>query len=214
MEPRWLDFARRIQAIAQTGLHYEPKAYDREHYEKLREIVAEMLAAGSDAGEPQLLNLLEREKGHATLKVDVRGVVFRAGRILLVREFLDDGRWTLPGGWAEINETPGEATAREVLEESGWHVRTTRLLALYDRRLHGHPPNLFHIYKLFFQCELLNEAPVACRGCGASFRETGEATFFAEEDLPAELSTRRVTRSQLRRFFEMQRNPGLPTDFD
>ena len=89
MEPRWLDFARRIQAIAQTGLHYNPQSYDREHYEKLREIAAEMLAAGSNAGEPQVLNLLEREKGHATPKVDVRGVVFRAGRILLVRELLD-----------------------------------------------------------------------------------------------------------------------------
>ncbi len=129
MEPRWLDFARRIQAIAQTGLHYNPQSYDREHYEKLREIAAEMLAAGSDAGEPQVLNLLERETGYATPKVDVRGVVFRAGRILLVREFLDGGRWALPGGWAEINETPGEATAREVFEESGWRVRTTRLLA-------------------------------------------------------------------------------------
>ena len=184
MEPRWLDFARRIQAIAQTGLHYNPQSYDRERYEKLREIAAEMLAAGSDAGGPQLLNLLEREKGHATPKVDVRGVVFRAGRILLVRELLDDGRWTLPGGWAEINETPGEATAREVLEESDWRVRTTRLLALYDRRLHGHPPNLFHAYKLFFQCELLDEAPVASLGVARPSTKQGKRPFSRRRTCP------------------------------
>lgn len=214
MDPLWLDFARRIQAIAQTGLHYEPHEFDRERYEKLHEIAVEMMAGGSDLSLPQLRNLLDCETGHATPKVDVRGAVFRDRRILLVREYLDGGHWTLPGGWAEVNESPGQATAREVYEESGWRVRTTRLLALYDRRRHGHPPNVFHIYKVFFQCELLDEEPVVGRGQGASFNETGEATFFAEDELPDDLSTRRVTLAQLRRFFEMQRDPGLPADFD
>lgn len=214
MDSPWLAFARQIHAIARTGLHYGPPAWDRERYEKLCDIAADMLAAGSDADLPQLRLLLEQERGHATPKVDVRGVVFHAGRILLVREYLDEGRWTLPGGYAEINETPGDATAREVFEESGWRVRATRLLALYDRRLHGHTPHVFHIYKLFFQCELLDEAPVAQRGNAASFHETGEATFFAEDEIPTELSTRRVTHAQLLRFFEMRRDPQLPADFD
>ncbi len=214
MEPRWLEIARRIQGIAQTGLHYHPGAFDRERYEKLREIAADMLAAGSGADLALLRDLLEQQRGHATPKVDVRGVVFRDERVLLVRELLDEGRWTLPGGWAEINESPGAATAREVLEESGWRVRTTRLLALYDRRRHAHPPNVFHIYKVFFQCELLDGAPLAVRGSGAAWEETGDATFFAEDELPADLSTRRVTREQLLRFFEMLRKPELPADFD
>lgn len=214
MEPRWLDFARRIQAIAQTGLHYDPPAFDRERYEKLRDISAEMFAAGSGADLERVQDLLEQQGGHATPKVDVRGVVFREERVLLVREYLDGGRWTLPGGWAEINESPGDATAREVLEESGWRVRTTRLLALYDRRRHAHPANVFHIYKVFFQCETLDAAPVTGGGSGASWEETGDATFFAEDELPEDLSTRRVTREQLLRFFEMLRNPQLPADFD
>lgn len=214
MDSPWLAFARQIHALARTGLHYDPQAWDRERYEKLCDITAEMLAAGSDADLPQIRLLLEQERGHATPKVDVRGVVFREGRILLVREYLDDGRWTLPGGYAEINETPGEATAREVFEESGWRVRASRLLALYDRRLHAHTPHVFHIYKLFFQCELLDDVPVLHESEAASFHETGEATFFAENELPAALSTRRVTHDQLLRFFEMQRNPQLPSDFD
>lgn len=214
MDSPWLVFARQIHALAQTGLHYGPQAWDRERYEMLCEIAAGMLAAGSDAELPQLRLLLEQERGHATPKVDVRGVVFHEGRILLVREYLDEGRWSLPGGYAEINETPGDATAREVFEESGRRVRATRLLALYDRRLHGHTPHVFHIYKLFFQCELLDDVPVVHESEAASFHETGEATFFAESGLPADLSTRRVTRGQLLRFFEMQRNPQLPADFD
>jgi len=214
MEPRWLDHARRIQAIAQAGLHYNPAGFERERYEKLRDIAAEMVAAGSGADLERVQDLLGQQDGHATPKVDVRGVVFREERVLLVREYLDEGRWTLPGGWAEINESPGDATAREVLEESGWRVRATRLLALYDRRLHGHPANVFHIYKVFIQCELLDAAPVDARGSGASWEETGDATFFAEDGLPQDLSTRRVTRDQLQRFFEMLRNPQLPADFD
>ena len=214
MDPRWLGFARRIQAIAQTGLHYEPPPFDRERYEQLHEIAVEMLAASSDVTLPQLRGVLERDSGHVTPKVDVRGVVFRDGRVLLVREWLDGGRWTLPGGWADVNETPGRAVAREVCEESGWRVRAARLLALYDRRLHEHPPNVFHIYKLFFQCELLDDEPVPRRSQRASFTETGEASFFTRDALPAELSAGRVTRAQLLRFFEMQQHPEWPADFD
>lgn len=214
MEPRWLALARQIHAIARTGLHYDSSTFDHERYEKLRDVAAEMIAAGSDAGLPRIRDLLDRQDGHVTPKVDVRGVVFRAGRVLLVREYLDEGRWSIPGGYADVNESPGEATAREVFEESGWRVRATRLLALYDRRKHAHPPNVFHIYKVFFQCELLDGEPVTRPGTGASFEEAGEASFFAEDELPQDLSTRRVTKAQLLRFFEMLRNPALPADFD
>ena len=150
MDSKWLDFAQRIQALAQTGLNYDPHIFDRERYDKLMEIAAEMFAAYSDSDVEHINGLFRQQTGHATPKIDVRGVVFRESKLLLVRENLDGGRWTLPGGWADINETPSIATAREVYEEAGYHTRAVKLLAFYDRRLHGHPPNIFHIYKAFF----------------------------------------------------------------
>ena len=148
-----------------------------------------------------------REEGYATPKVDVRGVTFRDDRILLVRELLDGGRWTLPGGWADVNDRPSEAVEREVWEESGYRVRATKLLAVYDRRFHGHqPPHPHGIYKLFFLCDLLGGEPTASV-------ETADAAFFAEDEIP-ELSISRTTRPQLQRCFAHHRNPSLPTDFD
>ena len=217
MDPQWLDFAQRIQAIAQTGLHYDPHMFDRERYEQLLEIAAEMMAAYSDGDIPRLRGLFDAQVGHATPKVDVRGVVFHENRILLVREnLLDAGRWTVPGGWADINEAPSQATVREVYEESGYRVRAVKLLALYDRRLHDHPPNIFHIYKLFFLCELLDaqRAQEQIDNERAAYAETGEVAFFAEDAIPEDLSVGRVTQRQISRFFEHLRNPALPTDFD
>jgi ADP-ribose pyrophosphatase YjhB (NUDIX family) len=216
MDPKWLDFAQRIQAIAQTGLYYEPHVFDRERYEKLQEIAAEMLSSYSDGAAPEILKLYQAQAGHATPKVDVRGVVFRDDAILMVREMLDGGRWTLPGGWADINEAPSEATAREVYEETGYQTKAVKLLALYDRRLHGHPPILFHIYKAFFRCELLHDerASEQIANQSASFVETGEVAFFREDEIPDDLSLGRVTPSQLKRFFQHLRQPDLPSDFD
>ena len=216
MEPKWLDFARRIQAIAQSGLHYDPPLFDRERYEYLLEIAAEMMAAYSDTDIQMIREVFARQDGHATPKVDVRGVVFRDEKILLVRENLDGGRWTIPGGWADINEAPSEATMREVYEETGYRTRARKLLALYDRRLHGHGPHLFHIYKLFFLCDLTSEQPAQAQidNQSASFVETGEPTFFAENAIPDDLSTGRVTHAQIKRFFQHLRDPHLPTDFD
>jgi ADP-ribose pyrophosphatase YjhB (NUDIX family) len=216
MEPRWLEFARRIQAIAQSGLHYNPTPFDRERYEKLLDTAADMLAAYSDGSAPEYRALFDAQAGHATPKVDVRGVVFHEDRLLLVRENLDGGRWTLPGGWADPGEAPGEATAREVYEETGYTVRPVKLLALYDRRLHGHGPHAFSIYKAFFRCELLSleRSQAQIDNQSASYIETGEVGFFAEDNLPADLSIGRVTLAQLHRFFVHLRQPNLPTDFD
>jgi ADP-ribose pyrophosphatase YjhB (NUDIX family) len=216
MEPQWLNFARRIQAIAQTGLHYEPSLFDRERYEKLLDIAAEMIAAYSDSDMPRVRELFDTQDGHATPKVDVRGVVFHENKILLVRENLDGGRWTLPGGWADPGEAPGEATAREIYEETGYRTRAVKLLAFYDRRLHGHGPHIFSIYKAFFRCELLDNhrSQAQIDNQSASYIETGEVRFFAEHEIPADLSIGRVTQAQIRRFFEHLRQPDLPADFD
>src|SRR5512136_250247 len=138
LEPHWLQWARQLQAIAQNGLTYAQNAYDVERYTAVRQIAAEMMAAGSDTDLSRVLDLFSGEVGYATPKVDVRGVVFRGDALLLVKELVDDGRWTLPGGWADPNESPGEAVVREVFEESGFQTRAVKLLAVYDRSKHPH----------------------------------------------------------------------------
>ena len=205
MEPTWLQWAKRLQAIAQDGLTYTKDHYDVERYEALREIVAEIVAAHAEADLSHVRDLLRDEIGPATPKIDVRAAVFRAGEILLVKEPVD-GLWSLPGGWADVGESAGEAVAREVWEESGYRVRPAKLAAFYDREKHQHPPYLYHAYKAFFLCELLDEAP-------GTTNDSAAVAFFAPEKLP-ELSLTRVLPEQIARLFEHARQPAMPTDFD
>jgi ADP-ribose pyrophosphatase YjhB (NUDIX family) len=152
--------------------------------------------------------MFTQQTGYATPKVDVRGAVFRDGQILLVRETADGNRWTLPGGWADVNESPAEAVVKEVREEAGLEVRASKLSAVWDRSRHAHKPIYpFHIWKLFFLCEVIG-------GELQNGPETSEVAFFAEHDLPIDLSTSRVLPLQLKRMFEHMRQPNLPTDFD
>jgi ADP-ribose pyrophosphatase YjhB (NUDIX family) len=205
MDPDWLRWAKRLQAIAQDGLTYAEDDYDAGRYEQLRGIAAEILAAHAAGGLEEARGLLELEAGPATPKVDVRAAVFGEEKILLVRE-PDDGGWSLPGGWADVGESPSEAAEREVREEAGYRVRALRLISVYDRDRHGHPPIPYHVYKLVFLCEILDETrerEVDAEGVG----------FFGEHELP-ELSLSRVTPAQIERFFEYHRWPGLPADFD
>ena len=207
MEPKWLQWAKELQAIAQIGLAYPSGShFDQERYERIREIAAEIMSASGGMNQKSLLGLFERESGYATPKVDVRGVVFLEGRILLVRE-VDDGGWTLPGGWADVNESAKESVVREVREESGYETRPVKLLAVYDRSKHAHVPNFpYHVYKLFILCELVGgEARVSL--------ETSGVGFFAVDELP-ELSLSRVTPNQIRRFFDHDSHPDWPTEFD
>lgn len=208
MNPQWLDWAQRLQALAQTGLTFAQDPFDIERYQQLRDIAAEMLAAGSGQTVDEIRTLIDAQAGYATPKVDVRGVVFRDERVLLVREKLDNGRWTLPGGWADVGESPSVATVREIEEEAGYQTRAVRLLALYDRNRHGHPPYIFHAYKVFFLCELLSDEQRLVPNV-----ETEESDWFAEDALP-ELSIGRVTEAQIHRFFAHKRHPDWPTDFD
>jgi ADP-ribose pyrophosphatase YjhB (NUDIX family) len=213
MEPDWLVWARRIQALAQTGMAFTRDGYDRERYEALRTLAAEMLAARSGGDPARIEALFAEQSGYATPKVDVRGAVFDDdGRILLVRETADAGRWTLPGGWADVNQSPSECVAREVLEEAGIEVQVRKLACVYDRARHAHQPHYpFHIYKMFFICDPIG-APELARGDGF---ETSAAEFFAQADVPeAELSISRVLPFQITRLFQHLRDPLLPTDFD
>ena len=205
MEPDWLTWARKIQAIAQNGLAYSKDPFDIERFEELRELSVEILQRYTDSDAPGIRDLLAGERGHATPKVDVRGVVFREDAILLVRE-RSDGRWTLPGGWVDVNQSPSESVEREVLEESGYRTKARKLLACYDRNRHPHPPGLHHVYKLFFHCELTGGSP-------STSSETDGVDFFRPDAIP-ELSTPRVTAAQIDRCFAFLGSPDLPADFD
>jgi ADP-ribose pyrophosphatase YjhB (NUDIX family) len=205
VEPDWLAWARRLNALAQTGLNFAADPYDIERYTAIHKIAAEMIAHGAGADTEQVLSLLLSDTGYATPKVDVRGVVFRDGKILLVQE-RSDGLWTLPGGWADVGDSPDDAVVREVREESGFETRATKLLALLDRNRHGHPPHVNHIYKVFFRCKIVGGSPVTSH-------EIMDVGFFAEDEIP-DLSLTRIVPSQISRMFEHLRQPDLPADFD
>ena len=206
MTDRRLELARRLHALARTGLHFCTSEYDREHYEEIERIAAELLA-GSDASPSleELLGLWRHERGYVTPKAEVRGAVFRDGRVLLVRERAD-GLWTLPGGWADVNESPAQAVEKEIEQESGLRTRAVKLAALYDRSRHGHGASLFHGWKAFFLCEIQ----------GGELRgsyETDAVEFFDVDALPP-MSLGRSTPRQVLRMFEHWRERGAPTDFD
>ncbi len=207
-EPDWLAWAREMQAIAQSGLTFSRDPYDRERYEQLRALAARAMAAGSGTDAAHIEALFASQDGYATPKIDVRGAAFNAaGEILMVREVQDGGRWTLPGGWADVNLTAAENVAKEVLEESGFQIRVCKLAAVWDRTRQGHGAFPFATYKLFFTCDIIG-------GAAASSLETSQAAFFAEHALPADLSSGRVLPHQLRRMFAHWREPGLPTEFE
>jgi len=199
-----LDWSRRLLGIAQNGLHFSKDPYDRERFAQVRRIAAEMLA---EHAEPTaLVEALAIETGYATPKVDTRSVVVRDGKVLLVRE-ATDGLWTLPGGWADPGESPARNAEREVREEAGLEVRAARLLAVFDREEHAHiPGSLFHVYKLFFHCEILG-------GELTPSDETPEVAFFDPAALPP-LSLPRVTAAQIARCLDLVAVGPVPADFD
>jgi ADP-ribose pyrophosphatase YjhB (NUDIX family) len=205
-EPQWLTIARELRAIAQTGLTFTADGFDRQRYQRLRELAALLLAQGSSSEHASILELLSQEKGYATPKVDVRGAAFVDGRVLMVRE-ISDGKWTLPGGWADVNQSAGECIVREIAEESGFQARALKLAAVYDYQRSGHPPHhIDSIYKMFFICEITG-------GEARASDETSEVAFFARNELPA-LSLGRTTAAQIDRMFHHGEHPALATDFD
>lgn len=207
-EPDWLAWVRALQGLAQTGLAFSRDPYDRERYEALRSLAATIAARLGTADLARVAGLFAAQEGYATPKIDVRGAVFDAqDRILLVREVQDAGRWTLPGGWGDVNLTPAENVAKEVSEESGFQVRVQKLAAVWDRTRQGHGSTAFSAYKLFFICDIIG-------GAAATSLETSEVAFFAEHEIPPDLSLGRVLPRQIARMFAHRRAPALPTEFD
>jgi ADP-ribose pyrophosphatase YjhB (NUDIX family) len=207
----WLGWAKRLRAIAQTGLAYSRDDYDLDRFREVRHLAEQMLASVTGETPPRVRGLFLPEQGYPTPKVDVRAGVFATAadgtlEVLLVREAAD-GRWSLPGGWADEHDSPRRSVEREVAEESGFEVRVNRLVAIKDRTLHPYEPRrLERIYKLFFLCDLEG-------GAAAPSLETTDAGFFPVGDLPP-LSTGRTLAEDVTMLAGHLADPGRPVYVD
>lgn len=204
-KPRWLQWARKIQAIAQTGLTYHPDDFDTERYQCLAALAAEMVAAQTDLGAEPVLESYQAQQGYATPKVDVRAAMVRSGRILLVKERAD-GRWAMPGGWADVGESPRSMVAREVREEAGYDVVPTRLVGVFEENRHAALHELYHAYKIVFLCEV--EGGEARPGL-----ETEAVEWFPLDELP-ELSRVRTDHRHIEEVRAHLADPARPASFE
>jgi ADP-ribose pyrophosphatase YjhB (NUDIX family) len=203
--PAWLLWAREIQAVSQTGLAFSETAYHAQRYRRLAEIAAEIVARHTGLSKEPIAEDFLAQRGYATPKVDVRGAALREGRILLVKEGAD-GRWCMPGGWADVGEAPAAAIAREVQEESGFTVRPRKVIGVYDANRGSGPLELYHAYKIVFLCELTG-------GEARPSAETLAVDFFDFDDLPP-LSCERTDRHHLTEVRAHANDPRRPTAFE
>lgn len=202
----WLNWAKQIKAISQIGLAYGKDPYDLQRYRQLQAVAHRMFARLADAPVARIEHFFVPERGYMTPKVDLRAGVFRDDRVLLVQE-RSDGRWSLPGGWADVNESPRQGIEREILEESGYRARVVRLVAIKDRSLHDYrPQHPDHLFKLFFLCELQG-------GRASPNLEVSAVDFFPLDGLPP-LSTNRVLAEDIALLAEHRAEPGRPVYCD
>lgn len=205
MNDKWLDFAIRIQSIAQAGLLYGKDQYDKERYGELRKIAAEMISEKTDISVEKVYDLFCNETGYQTPKVDTRAAVFMDDKILLVHE--NNGTWSLPGGWCDVDQSIASNTEKEVKEEAGFTVKAEKLIAVQDWRKHNVTNYAYGVVKAF----------VMCRYKSGNFEEnieTTEIAFFGKDELPDHLAVEKCTREQILMCFEAYENPEMPTLFD
>ncbi len=205
MKEKWLEWATRLQSIAQAGLTFGENQYDLDRYQEIRDLSVEILHEYTDISYEKIKDLFASETGYQTPKVDIRASVFKNDRILMVREKID-GSWSLPGGWADVNSSVGESAARECLEEAGAEVRPKRIIAIQLANKHFNFLYPFTIYKVFVECELISNN-------FSENTETMEAGFFSIDSLPP-LSTERNTRKQIEMCFEAKQHDLFETIFD
>ncbi len=203
--PQWLEWARRIQALAQTGGHYAPNEFETQRFQQLNDLAAEIVTAHAALPKAEVLQGFSLGVGYATPKVDVRAVVFREGRLLMVREKLDGG-WTLPGGWADVGDRPAGAAERETWEEAGYRVKATRLVGVYDANRLGEL-RFNHAFKLVFLCDLVG-------GEAATSMETTEVGWFARAEIPQPFAGQRTRWRHIEDAFAMHADPQRATVFD
>lgn len=203
--PRWLEWSREIQALSQTGLHYSHDLYETQRYHRLIEIAAAMVQTHTGLTKELIIENFSLQPGYATPKIDVRGAVVRDGKILLVQEKLDQ-RWCMPGGWGDVGEIPSEMVAREVWEESGFEVKATKVIGVYDANRDGRPLQFFHAYKILFLCEITG-------GFARPSDETLAVDFYKFDDLPP-LSSSRTNERHLADVLAHVKDGNHPTVFD
>lgn len=200
----WLEWAKELQFIAQAGLTYSKDPFDRERFERIRELSAEMISLQSGLPLEQVKGLFCNETGFQTPKLDTRAAIFKDGKILLVKE--RNETWSLPGGWVDVMQTIRSNTIKEVKEEAGLDVEAVRIIALHDRNLHNPPPYAYNVCKVF----------VLCEAKGGSFRpntETTESRYFGPDELPL-LAEEKNTAEQIRMCFSAYAHPDWQTEFD
>lgn len=205
MNNKWLDFAIRIQSIAQAGLQYGKDKYDKERYEELRHIAAEMVSEVSEEPIERVYALFCNEDGYQTPKVDTRAAVFVDGKILLVHE--NNGTWSLPGGWCDVDQSVASNSEKEVREETGLVVKAERLIAVQDWRKHNVTNYAYGVLKIF----------VLCRYESGQFEEnieTTETAFFDKNEIPNNLAVEKCTLEQILMCFEANDDPDYTTKFD
>ena len=207
MDPKeQLNLIKRIKAISETGLVYAQDSYDRERYEELQQISLSLMEHMSNASIDVLRNFFMPQKDYPTPKVDVRGFVLNEkDEILMARESVD-GKWSIPGGWADIGSTPSTIAVKEIEEETGIRTNAVRLLGVYDKQVHQHPPEPYYIYKLIFQCNIVDGE------LKAGF-DMLDANFFPLDNLP-ELSENRILKSQLEQLFQLAKSAEPNVYFD
>ena len=205
MNDKWLDFAIRIQSIAQAGLLYGKDQYDKERYGELRKIAAEMISEKTDISVEKVYDLFCNETGYQTPKVDTRAAVFMDDKILLVHE--NNGTWSLPGGWCDVDQSIASNTEKEVKEEAGFTVKAEKLIAVQDWRKHNVTNYAYGVVKAF----------VMCRYESGNFEEnieTTEIAFFGKDEIPDYLAVEKCTREQIIMCFEAYEKPEMSTLFD
>ena len=203
MNDKWLDFAMRIQSIAQAGLTYGKDSYDKERYQALRQIAAEMLAVKTDLPTDKVYQIFCNEVGYQTPKVDTRAAVFQDHKILLVEE--NNGTWSLPGGWCDVDQSVASNTQKEVKEETGMSLE--RLIALQDWRKHNVTNYAYGVVKIF----------VLCQYESGEFEENIETIrigYFGKDELPDKLAVEKCTKDQILMCFDAYEHPERPTLFD
>ncbi len=205
MTPKWLTWAKQLQAIAQQGLEYSKDPYDIERFKMIRELSVEIMSDYTDIKEEKIRDLFCNEEGYQTPKVDVRGVIIKDDHILLVKETID-GKWSLPGGWAEFDLSVKENVIKEVKEEAGLEVKPERIIAVQDRKYHNKSVSAYGIYKIF----------VLCSEIGGVFEpnsETEASGYFELDALPP-LSEGRNTKEQIKMCMDAAKDDGFMTVFD
>ena len=205
MNTKWLEWATRLQSIAQSGLTFGENQYDLDRYQQIRDLSVEILHEYTDVKHEKIINLFASETGYQTPKVDIRAAVFEDDKILMVKEKID-GKWSLPGGWADVNTSVSESAVRECQEEAGAEVKPKRVIAIHHANKQNNFVYPYTIYKIIVECDLI-------KYCFEENSETLGSGFFSSDNLP-ELSVERNNLNQINLCFEAKKHKLFEPVFD